>query len=195
MAVPSPHIRILVFAILGAVSGIVGAVTWPFMVVPGVFYGTAADGGISLGPAIWFAVALGAGIYTMVTQRITAVAAMMAAVVLGWWIAVEAAGYPAVSLDNTFVGVLHWLACGLIGAAVLAVTGALVGLYDRSMRNIAEIAIVGMLVVLVSLWVPQTHFWLLLTTWQAAVSAAIAHAIVRSRQVTGHARALDAAAS
>jgi hypothetical protein len=184
MAVPLYRSRIIpAFAVLGALSGGIAAIVWPLLVVPGVFYGPSTDT-ISLSPAVSFAIALAAGLYVTVTQRIAPIAAMMAATFLGWWIAVEVAAYPSVSLDNTGIGVLHWLACGLAGSLVLGVTGAIVGLYDRNLANIAEIGLVGALVVLVSLWVPQINFWLLLVTWQAAVGAAIAHAIVRSQQST-----------
>lgn len=174
----SSHI-VLAFAALGVVSGGIAALVWPALIIPGVFSESASS--VSWSPAIVFAIALAAGLYLMVTRRIVSIAAMMAASFLGWWVAVELAALASGSLDNSFIGVLHWLASGLAGALVLAVTGAMVGLYDRNIINVAEIAVVGALIVLVSLWWPQDNMWLLLTTWQGAVSAAIAHTIVRSQ--------------
>lgn len=185
MTAMSYPLRIIVaFAALGAVSGGIGALTWPLLPSPAVFYGVPSEVAMSWSPAIAFAIALAVGTYAMVTKRIAPIAAMMGATIVGWWIAVEVAALPNTSLDDSIVGMLPWLGAGFVGALALAVTGAIVGVFDRSFASIGEIAAVGAVAVLVSLWVPQTHFWLLLTTWQAAVGAAIGHAIVRSQQTT-----------
>lgn len=175
---------IAIFAALGALSGGIAAMTWPLLVVPAVIYGIPLSNTISLSPGTVFAVALAVGIGLTVTRRVAPIAAMIAATIFGWWIVVEFAAHPAFMSSNAFIDLAHWFACGLVGALIVGVTGAIVGLYDRSVLNLAEIGIIGAVVGLLVLWTPQTNFWLLLVAWQAAVGAAIGHAIVRSPQGT-----------
>ena len=74
--VPLHGLRIVpAFAVLGAVSGGIAALVWPWFVVPGLFYGAPSDS-ISLSPAITFAIALAAGLYVMVTRRPGPIAAI-----------------------------------------------------------------------------------------------------------------------
>ena len=198
-----------IFAALGALSGVVGALTWPLSVVPAVIYGipsvlsvvgavvygTPTRETISLSPGIAFAVALAVAIALTVTRRIVPIAAMMAATMLGWWITVEIAAIPVMMDLNAAAVFAYWFACGVLGASIVGFTGALVGLYDRSLTNLVAIGGIGGLLALVLIVPGQTHYWFLLILWQTGVGAALGHAVAsasRSTAPIGEVRAVAA---